>query len=122
MRRRSYQEAERHGQRAEFLCRLLLRLKGYRILARHWKCSSGEIDIVARRGRVLAFIEVKARDDVTTAAESLSPKQQARIGRAAAQFLASRPALATLDQRFDVILVVPGWLPLHIPAAWSGLT
>ena len=90
MRRRSYQEAERHGQRAEFLCRLLLRLKGYRILARHWKCSSGEIDVVARRGRVLAFIEVKARDDVTTAAESLSPKQQARIGRAAAQFLASQ--------------------------------
>jgi putative endonuclease len=120
VRRRSYQEAERHGRRAEFLCRLLLLLKGYRILARHWKCSSGEIDIIAKRGRVLAFIEVKARDTVTTAAESLSRKQQARIARAAAQFLASRPPLATLDQRFDVILVVPGRLPMQLQAAWSA--
>jgi putative endonuclease len=120
VRRRSYQDAERHGRRAEWLCRLLLTLKGYRILAWHWKCSSGEIDIIARRGRLLAFIEVKARDDVTTAAESLSRKQQARIARAAAQFLASRPKLAMLDQRFDIILVVPGRLPLHIPAAWSA--
>jgi putative endonuclease len=122
MRRRSYQDAEKHGRRAEFLCTLLLRLKGYRILARHWKCSSGEIDIVARRGRVLAFIEVKARDDIATAAESLGLKQQARIARAAALFLASRPALAMLDQRFDAVLVVPGRLPLHILSAWSGLT
>ena len=120
MRRRSYHDAERHGRRAEWLCRLLLMLKGYRILARHWKCSSGEIDIIAKRGRVLAFIEVKARDTVTTAAESLSRKQQARIARAAAQFLASRPPLALLDQRFDIILVVPGRLPMHLPSAWSA--
>jgi len=119
VRRRSYQDAERHGRRAEFLCALLLRLKGYRILARHWKCSSGEIDIIARRGRVVAFIEVKARATLATAAESLSPKQQARIARAAAQYLAGRPDLAALDQRFDVLLVVPGRLPLHLPAAWS---
>jgi putative endonuclease len=122
MRRRGYHEAERHGRRAEFLCALLLRLKGYRILARHWKCSSGEIDIVARRGRLLAFIEVKARDGIATAAESLGRKQQARIARAAAQFLAGRPDLAALDQRFDVILVVPRRLPMHLPAAWSAST
>ena len=122
MRRRSYQDAERHGRRAEWLCALLLRLKGYRILARHWKCSSGEIDIIAQRGRILAFIEVKARDTLTNAAESLSRKQQARIARAATHFLAGRPALMALDQRFDVILVVPGRLPMHLPAAWSDLT
>lgn len=122
MRRRGYQEAERHGQRAEFLSALLLRLKGYRILARHWKCSSGEIDIIARRGRLLAFIEVKARDSIATAADSLSRKQQARIARAAGHFLAGRPDLAALDQRFDIILVVPRRLPLHLTAAWSEAT
>lgn len=122
MRRRSYQDAERHGRRAEFLCTCLLRLKGYRILAQHWKCPSGEIDIVARRGRILAFIEVKARDSAANAAESLSRKQQARIARAASQFVAGRTVLQQLDQRFDIILVVPWRLPLHVPAAWSVLT
>ena len=121
MRRRSYHDAERHGRRAELLCTCLLRLKGYRILARHWKCPSGEIDIVARRGRVLAFIEVKARDSAANAAEALSRKQQARIARAASQFVAGRTALQQLDQRFDIILVVPWRLPLHVPAAWSVL-
>ncbi|MGB8842956.1 MAG: YraN family protein [Aliidongia sp.] len=121
MRRRTYHNAERHGRRAEFLCGWLLRLKGYRIVARHWKSSSGEIDIIARRGRQLVFIEVKARRDATSAAESLSRKQQARIARAASQFLASRPALGSLDLRFDIMLVVPWRLPLHVPAAWSVL-
>ena len=121
MRRRSYRDAERHGRRAEFLCACLLRLKGYRILARHWKSSSGEIDIIARRGGILAFIEVKARANLTTAAESLSRKQQARIARAASQFVAGQAALHALDLRFDVILVVPWRLPLHLRAAWSAL-
>jgi putative endonuclease len=121
MRRRSYRNAERHGRRAEFLCAWLLRLKGYRILARHWKSSSGEIDIIARRGRTLAFIEVKARRDAATAAESLSRKQQARIARAASQFLAGQTALQGLDLRFDIMLVVPWRMPLHVPSAWSVL-
>ena len=122
MRRRSHRDAERLGRRAEFLCALMLRLKGYRILARQWKCSSGEIDIVARRGRVLAFIEVKARYDHTSAAESLSRRQQLRIARAATHFLAANMALQNLDQRFDIILVVPWRLPLHVPSAWSVLS
>ena len=105
--------AERRGHNSESLAALWLRLKGYRILARHWKCSSGEIDIVARRGRILAFIEVKARDSAANAAESLSRKQQARIARAASQFVAGRTALQQLDQRFDIMLVVPWRLPLH---------
>jgi putative endonuclease len=122
MRRRTHRNAERLGRRAESLCAWLLRLKGWRILARHWKSASGEIDIIARRGRVLAFIEVKARRDATTAAESLSRKQQARIARAASQFVAGQATLQHLDQRFDIILVVPWRLPLHVPAAWSVLS
>ncbi len=120
-RQRSYHSAERHGRRAEHLCALMLRLKGYRILARQWRCPSGELDIVARRGAVLAVIEVKARADHLTAAESITPRQQARIARAAAQFVASRPELAALDLRFDVMLVTPFRLPVHLKSAWISL-
>ena len=102
------------------LCVLMLRLKGYRILARHWRCASGELDIVARRGRVVAVIEVKARADYAAAAEAVTPRQQARIARAALQFLATRPALAGLDLRFDVMMVTPFRLPRHLAAAWTG--
>ena len=120
MRRRSYQAAERHGRRAELLCELALWLKGYRILARHWRCPSGELDIVARRGRILAVIEVKARADYQTAAEAVTPRQQARIARAAMQFIATRPALAAIDQRFDVMIVLPWRWPRHLIGAWSA--
>ena len=78
----------------------------------------GEIDIVARRGGVLAFVEVKARKDSGAAAESFRPRQAGRIVRAAGAFIQSRPALAALDQRFDVILVVPWRLPVHLVDAW----
>ncbi len=74
MRRRTYRNAERHGRRAEFLSAWLLRLKGFRIIARHWKCSSGEIDIIARRGRLLVFVEVKARGNAGSAAEIAEPQ------------------------------------------------
>src|SRR5256885_13608340 len=55
------QKAERRGRLAEFLCRWHLRLRGWHIVASHWRCPAGEIDILARRGRVLAIIEVKLR-------------------------------------------------------------
>ena len=113
--------AERHGQRSEALCALALRLKGYRILARQWRCPSGEIDIVARRGRLVAFIEVKARGALGAAAESVTPRQQRRIARAAQHFLKTRPELQTFDQRFDVMLVVPWRLPHHLTNAWLAL-
>jgi putative endonuclease len=122
MRRRSYRDAERHGKRAEFLCVLALRLKGYRVLAQHWKCPSGELDIVARRGRILAVVEVKARGDIMTAAQSLGRKQQGRIARAASHFLATRPDLGTLDLRFDVMLVIPWRPPRHLKGAWVMAT
>jgi putative endonuclease len=120
MTRARRQTAERHGQRAEALCALILRLKGYRILARQWRAKSGELDIVARRGRVVAVVEVKARESLDAAAAALQPRQRQRIARAAAQFLASRAELAGLDLRFDVMLVRPGRLPRHLKAAWTA--
>lgn len=106
------------GRRAETLAAWWLRLKGYRILARDLRTPVGEIDIIARRGGVLAIVEVKARDNLAAAADSLRPRQQGRIERAAGAFLASRPALARLQPRFDVILMAPGRLPRHLPDAW----
>ncbi len=108
------------GRRAESLCALLLRLKGYRIVARGFRAPVGEIDIVARRGNVLAVVEVKVRRDEATAAEAITARQRRRISRAAALFLSARPGLASLDVRFDVMLVVPRRLPIHIMAAWGN--
>jgi putative endonuclease len=95
-----------------------LRLRGWRILARGWRCPSGEIDILARRGRALAVIEVKSRSELDTAASALTPRQRRRIARAAETFLLSRPDLAPLDLRFDLMLVAPLRVPRHWPGAW----
>src|SRR5947199_6584187 len=95
--------AQRRGRLAEWACLWHLRLHGWRIVARGWRCPSGEIDILARRGRVLAVVEVKSRARVAAAAEALAPRQRRRITRAAEAFLLSRPDLAELDLRFDLM-------------------
>jgi putative endonuclease len=106
------------GQRAETIAAWWLRLKGYRILARGFRVPVGEIDLVARRGRTLALVEVKARADLPTALAAISPRQRHRIERAAAMFLQRHPALTHCDMRFDVVLLTPGHLPRHLPDAW----
>ncbi|MEQ9529318.1 MAG: YraN family protein [Parvibaculaceae bacterium] len=108
--------AHRLGLRAETLAALFLILKGYRILARRLKTPAGEIDMVVRRGRALAIVEVKAR--AAGAEEALQPRQQKRLERAAAHCLGRNPALAELDLRFDVVLVAPRRLPRHMADAW----
>lgn len=111
-------KAERRGRWAESLCIWSLRLRGYRIPARDYRVAVGEIDILARRGGTLVAIEVKARGDRATASEAVTPRQRRRIMRAAAYFLSGRPDLARLTLRFDVMLVTPGRLPLHLRDAW----
>jgi putative endonuclease len=111
--------AWRFGRRAEALAVLWLRLKGYRILERNLRLPAGEIDIVARRGRTLAFIEVKARPLRDQAADALTPRQKTRIGRAARAFLGMRPQYAALDIRFDALLLSPRRPPVHIRDAWQ---
>lgn len=110
--------AERHGRWAESLCLWSLRLRGYRIIARDYRAAVGEVDILARRGGTLVAIEVKARGNHASASEAITPRQRRRITRAAAHFLSSRPDLAGLALRFDVMLVTPGRLPLHLRDAW----
>jgi putative endonuclease len=112
--------AQRRGRMAEWLCLWHLRLRGWRIVARGWRCPSGEIDILARRGKVLAVIEVKSRGELTVAALALAPRQRRRIIRAAEAFLTQRSDLARLDLRFDVMLVAPLHLPRHWRGAWRA--
>lgn len=110
--------ALRRGRLAEAVALWLLRCKGYRILARDLRLEVGEIDIVARRGRVLAAVEVKRRDELAAAAEAVLGRQRRRIARALAAYAARNPRLAGLDWRFDVVLLARGRLPLHLPDAW----
>lgn len=114
---KSRRKAESRGRSSETLAALLLRLKFYRILGRRVRTKAGEIDLVARApSGVLCFIEVKARADKRAALESVGQGQRARIQRAAALFVASRPALARKGMRFDIVTVAP--LPRHIRDAW----
>jgi putative endonuclease len=114
--------AERRGRRAEALCVWRLRLSGWRILSRRLTgrrgTGVGEIDIVARRGNVLSFIEVKARGLNDDGLAAVSVKQQRRIARAATAFLATRADLAALQVRFDVMVVGQNLLPYHLRDAW----
>lgn len=112
------QRAQRRGRYAELLCRWHLRLRGWRIVAADWRCPAGEIDILARRGQILAVIEVKSRGDLPAAALALPPRQRRRIARAASAFLLARPDLANLALRFDVMLVAPLRPPRHLADAW----
>ncbi len=112
------QAAERRGRSGEILAALALQLKGYRILARRVRTPVGEIDLIARRGGLVAFIEVKARRSVAEAQEAVTPRAQQRIARAADAWCARRAGLAMLDRRFDVIAVRPWRWPVHIRDAW----
>ncbi len=112
--------AERAGRRAETRAAWLLRAKGYRILSRRFRVSVGEIDLIARRGRMIAFVEVKHRATIASAAESLTPAGQARIAAAAGAWLARHPALADIDLRFDVILSAPKRWPRHMRGAFDA--
>jgi len=112
------QRALARGRRAETLACWFLRAKGYRIVARNWRCPQGEIDILARRGQVLAAIEVKRRETLEIALESIGARQRRRIERAAGAFLQRHPDLTHLSLRFDAITLEPWRLPHHVTQAW----
>lgn len=110
--------AYRSGHASERLAALRLQLAGYRILARRYRTRVGEIDLVARRGEVLAFVEVKRRDQAAAALEAVTGPSRLRIRRAAEHFLLRNPALAGLGLRFDIMVVTPWAWPHHIVDAW----
>lgn len=108
------------GLSAESRAAAWLIAHGYRILARRWKSPRGEIDIIAARRYTLIFVEVKARATLDDAAEAVTERQKQRIAAAAEIWLADNPMPAIRDMRFDAILVAPGKLPRHIPAAFES--
>lgn len=108
------------GLRAEKFAAAALFLKGYRILARRFRTPLGEIDLVARRGRTLCFVEVKRRGSAAEAAEAISARNRARVGNAAALYLQKYPEYSGMNVRFDAVIVSPGSWPRHIPQAWEA--
>ncbi len=117
--------AFRTGLSAEARAAAWLMAKGYRILAQRFRTPYGEIDIVARRRNLLAFIEVKARASLDEAAYAVTPRQQARIINAAQAWLnrlTAHPEHADFELRFDAMLIAPRRLPRHLLAAFDAST
>ena len=110
--------AERRGRGAETLACWYLRLHGWRILARRARVPGGEVDVVARRGKILAFIEVKARATEDAAAFALDEWRLRRVV-AAAERLAPRYLRDGDDVRIDALFVVPKRWPRHLPNVWQ---
>ena len=108
------------GLSAESRAAALLMAKGYRILAKRFRTPHGEIDIVARRRNLLAFIEVKARASLDEAAYAVTPRQQQRIIDAAQGWLMAHPEHAEFEMRFDAMLIAPRRLPRHLLAAFDA--
>ena len=114
------------GLSAESRAAALLMAKGYRILAKRFRTPHGEIDLVAKRRNLIAFIEVKARASLDEAAYAVTPRQQARIINAAQAWLQTwliaHPEHADFELRFDAMLIAPRHLPRHVMAAFDAST
>lgn len=105
--------AHRRGHIAEYWAALYLILKGYRILALRYRTASGEIDLIARKKDVVAFIEVKARRTEAGAIDAVSYAAQQRIRACADIWLSRRRDAARLSLRFDIVAVMPRRMPRH---------
>ncbi|MCQ8784294.1 YraN family protein [Mangrovibrevibacter kandeliae] len=110
----------RKGHRGERLAALALRLKLYRIVARRFRTRLGEIDLIARRGDLVAIVEVKARPTLMEAMDAVGPLAQRRIEAAADLWLARQPDHAHLSIRFDLMAILPGRWPVHVKDAWQA--
>ncbi|HET9458615.1 MAG TPA: YraN family protein [Sphingomicrobium sp.] len=113
------QAAERRGRGAETIAAWWLRLTGWRILARRARVPGGEVDLIARRGRTLAFVELKARASVEAAAFALDRYRLRRVA-VAAERLAPRFMREGDEVRIDALFIVPRRLPRHLPDVWQG--
>jgi putative endonuclease len=107
----------RRGRISELLAAAALLARGYRILGRRVRTPYGEIDLIAVRGKRLAFVEVKRRPARIEAEAALTPRQAGRIARAASFWVSRHPFYRDHQQGLDAVLVVPLRLPIHLPHA-----
>ena len=110
------------GLSAESRAAAFLMAKGYRILAKRYRTPHGELDLVAKRRNLVAFVEVKARATLDEAAYAVTPRQQARIINVAQAWLVAHPDYAEFELRFDAMLIAPRRLPRHLLAAFDAST
>lgn len=111
--------AERRGRQAERIAGWWLRLKGWTILGRRVRSKAGEIDLIARRGTLVAFVEVKARNDEAGLDLAIDERRLARVA-AAAESVAHLYLRPGDDMQIDVMLLAPGQMPRHLSNVWHG--
>ncbi|MGK6319355.1 YraN family protein [Sphingomonas sp. DT-204] len=116
---RDRRAAEAAGRRGERIAGWWLRLKGWRILARRVRTPAGEVDLIARKGNLIAFVEVKSRASDAELDFAIDQRRLSRVA-AAAEYLMPRYAGPGDDIRVDVILLAPRTAPRHIENAWIG--
>ncbi|MEK7342924.1 MAG: YraN family protein [Pseudomonadota bacterium] len=113
------QRAEQRGRQAERIAGWWLRLKGWEIVGRRLRTPAGEVDLVARKDAMLAFVEVKARGSAAELDLAIDERRLARVA-AAADILWHALAQPGDDMRIDVILLAPGHAPRHLANVWHG--
>ena len=110
--------AERRGRRAETYAAIWLRLKGYKVLETRFRCHAGEVDLIVKRGQVLAFVEVKQRPTEALAMSAVPQRNWLRIAMAAEIWTSHHPTYAPLDWRYDLVAIAPRSFPKHYRDFW----
>ena len=113
------QQAEKRGRQAERIAAWWLRLKGWQIVGQRLRTPAGEVDLVARKGAMLAFVEVKSRATDAELDVAIDQRRLARVA-ASAEILWHQLARPGDDMRIDVILLAPGRPPRHLAKVWHG--
>ena len=111
--------AEKRGRRGETLAAWFLRLKGWRIVGTRVKTPRGEVDLIARRGKSIVFVEVKARTHRRDLATAIDATRLRRVA-AAAEILLPKYGKECENMQIDVIMVAPWRWPNHLPNVWQG--
>lgn len=112
--RNALQRAFWRGHYAEYAAAAFLLAKGHRILARRFKTRIGEIDLIAKRGRRVVFVEVKHRATLADCQASVTPLTRRRVHSAADLWLARHERFQNCDLGFDLVFIVPRHWPMHL--------
>ncbi|MGL4974244.1 MAG: YraN family protein [Bosea sp. (in: a-proteobacteria)] len=119
LRSEGQQKAGRTGRVAEHVAALFLMAKGYRILARRYGGKGGEIDLIAKRGDTIAFVEVKARDTMEAALGAITSEKQRLVAKRVRSWQAQNPWAMQATLRADAVFIAPWCWPRHIPAIFE---